>query len=338
MGKRPLSKNLAKKRNLTKIDNEYVILYDNEINDNKKKIKLIPKNHFHKLLYLISFAFFIIILVIFPFDEKKEQIEFDEDEQLKNEILLSEKTDYSLPQKKSELKISTYKVKSGDSLSVIARQYGVSIDTICGSNNLRSYDLIHVGKVLKIPNKDGILHKLKKGQNLIAIANKYKVNINKVISSNSFENTDFLSVGAMVFIPDAKPMNIIPGFMWPTFSRVITSGYGWRRHPIFRRRFFHKGLDMRSKYQSIRSTKYGKVTYTGWLGGYGKTVVIAHPNGWKSLYGHLSQIYVKRGQYVKQGQYVARSGNTGNSTGPHLHFELIKKGRHVNPYKHLKRR
>ena len=95
-------------------------------------------------------------------------------------------------------------------------------------------------------------------------------------------------------------------------------------------------MDIRSNYQPVRSTKYGKVTYSGWFGGYGKAVIVAHPGGWKSLYGHLSKIFVKRGQYVKQGQYVGRSGNTGYSSGPHLHFELIYNGRHVNPYRYLK--
>ena len=95
---------------------------------------------------------------------------------------------------------------------------------------------------------------------------------------------------------------------------------------------------MQSRYQLIRSTKYGKVTYAGWMGKYGKVLIIAHPGGWKSLYGHLSKIIVKKGQYVKQGQFIARSGNTGYSTGPHLHFELIKNGRHKNPYKYLRLR
>jgi murein DD-endopeptidase MepM/ murein hydrolase activator NlpD len=78
------------------------------------------------------------------------------------------------------------------------------------------------------------------------------------------------------------------------------------------------------------------VTYAGWLGGYGKTVVIAHPGGWKTLYGHLSRIIVREGQYVKQGQSIAKSGNTGRSTGPHLHFEIIKHGSHHNPFVYLK--
>ncbi|MCX7677932.1 MAG: M23 family metallopeptidase [Spirochaetes bacterium] len=140
-----------------------------------------------------------------------------------------------------------------------------------------------------------------------------------------------------IFIPDAKPQNLVRGFIWPTLQKHgITSGYGWRNHPIFDEKHFHTGLDIYCKYGWIRAAKFGKVTYTGWLGGYGKTIIISHPGGWKTLYGHLSRISVKTGQYVKQGQFIGKSGNTGNSTGPHLHFEIISNGEYKNPRKMIK--
>lgn len=261
------------------------------------------------------------------------------DEELKNKILLSGDTDFSSPSsKKEELRVVTHTVKSGENLGVIAKKYGISIDTICGSNNLTSYDFIRVGIKLRIPNKDGILYNMKKGSNLVKIAKKYKIPLKKILEQNSFKNSDFIPVNKLVFIPDAKPQNIVKGFLWPTTTRRITCSFGWRRNPFNRRyKEFHKGLDIGVRYGWIRATKYGKVTYAGWMGGYGKAVIIAHPGGWKSLYGHLSRISVRKGQYVKQGQYIARSGNTGRSTGPHLHFELIKYGKHKNPRKYIKR-
>jgi murein DD-endopeptidase MepM/ murein hydrolase activator NlpD len=258
----------------------------------------------------------------------------DQDEKVKNELLLSAKTDYTEAQNES-LQIREYAVQKGDSLSEIAKEYGVSMDTICGSNNLFSYDIIQTGKVLKIPNKDGILHKVNKGDTVIRIAEKYNVTVEKIFSENQKKNFDFISLDDLIFVPDAKPQNIIPGFLWPVLSRRITSRFGMRRHPVYKTRMFHSGLDIRCNYQSVRAAKFGRVAYTGYMGRYGKTIIIAHPGGWKSLYGHLSEYYVKPGQSVKQGQPIAKSGDTGVSTGPHLHFELRQYGGYKNPLKYL---
>lgn len=324
------------------LNDEIILLYLGKKRIYEKTIRkgdiLYPRK---SIIYLTSVILLIISVFIFPFDTFYPSSDDEEDiflryEEEKNELLLSKETDYSEEDTSEPLKIRHHVVEKGDTLSEIAKTYGVSMDTICGTNQLRSYDVIMVGRKLRIPSKDGILYTVKEGQNIVSIVKKYRASLDKVYAQNNIKNPDFIAVGSDIFIPDAKPLNIIPGFLWPAGNRHITSSYGWRRHPINRRRHFHKGLDIRSKYQLIRSTKYGKVTFTGWFGGYGKAIVIAHPGGWKSLYGHLSKIFVRRGQYVKQGQFIGRSGNTGYSSGPHLHFELIYKGRHVNPYRHLK--
>ncbi len=274
------------------------------------------------------------LMVLADYDIKN----IEEDEKLKNELLLSDKTDFSVPTVDIPLKIKTHKVMPGESLNGIAKKYGVSIDTICGSNNLKSYDYVDPGVTLRIPNKEGILYNMREGNNVAGLAAKYKIPVEKILAENHFRNPDFVAQGELVFIPDAKPQNVFSGFLWPSNSRRVTSGFGWRRNPFNNSyKEFHKGMDIAVRYDWIRSTKYGKVTYAGWMGGYGNAVIIAHPGGWKSLYGHLSRIIVKEGQYVKQGQNVAKSGNTGRSTGPHLHFELIKQGEHTNPKKYLKR-
>lgn len=277
------------------------------------------------------------------YDSKNSKGDIDEileDEKLKNGLLLSNDTNFSKPRIGKSLKVRTHKVKRGENLSKIAKRYGVSVDTICGSNNLRSYDFIKEGVKLRVPNKDGILYNMKKGSNIVKIARKYKISVKKIIDQNNFANSDFIPVNSLVFIPDAKPQNIVSGFLWPTRGRRrITCAFGWRKNPFNRRyKEFHKGLDIAVRYEWLRSTKYGKVMYAGWMGGYGKAIIIAHPNGWKSLYGHLSRIIVRKGQYVKQGQNIGRSGNTGRSTGPHVHFELIKNGGHKNPRKYLNKR
>ena len=262
-------------------------------------------------------------------------MEDDEDEKLKNEIMASDKTDYTEEDKNAPLRISIHKVQPGETLSEIAKKHGVSMDTICGSSSLTSYDLIRTGQILRIPNKDGILYTMKKDQNLVDIASKYKVSIDKIIANNDLINPDYIQPGIDIFVPDAKPQNIVPGFLWPIASRRLSSSFGWRYHPIYKKRIFHKGIDIKASYQWVKSTRYGKVTFAGWLGGYGNAVIISHPGGWKSLYGHLSKIIVKPGQYVRQGQIVAKSGNTGVSTGPHLHFEIHKNGAVLNPRKYV---
>jgi murein DD-endopeptidase MepM/ murein hydrolase activator NlpD len=155
---------------------------------------------------------------------------------------------------------------------------------------------------------------MKEGNNIVNLSNKSKIPVEKILAANNFRNADFIPAGELVFIPDAKPQNIFDGFLWPVSGRRITCGFGWRKNPFNNEYMeFHKGLDIAARYESVRATKYGMVSYAGWMGGYGNVVIIAHPGGWKSLYGHLSRIMVKPGQYVKQGQQVARSGNTGRS-------------------------
>ncbi len=292
------------------------------------------------LLFLLSVVALPIVIMVPDYKKRTEDQENEilRDEIEKNNILQSASTDYSVPEDNGGFRIMEHVVKPGENLSAIAQEYGVSIDTICGSNGLRSYDFIRSGIRLRIPNKDGILYRMKRGNSITSLARKYRVSLKKIITENDLQNPDFIAVDTEIFIPDAKPLNIMRGFMWPVAGRYITCGYGWRHDPFQRKnREFHQGIDIRSRYEWIRASKYGKVTYTGWLGGYGRTIVVAHPGGWKTLYGHLSRIIVKRGQHVKQGQPIGKSGNTGRSTGPHLHFEILKAGLHINPYKYLKR-
>ena len=260
----------------------------------------------------------------------------EEDEKFKNRLLYSDKTDYSAPASTTPLNVRIHKVKRDESLSSIAKKYGVSMDTISGSNNLNTNGNPAPGTTLVIPDRDGILHKMKSGNNIAGLASKYKIPVEKILAVNNLKNPDFVPEDQLVFIPDAKPQNTFSGFLWPANIRKVTNGYGWRKNPFTgKNREFHKGMDIGVRYGWVRSTKYGKVTFAGWMGGYGNAVIVAHPGGWKSLYGHLSKIIVKEGQYVNQGQNIAVSGNSGRSTGPHVHFELIKQGDHTNPKKYL---
>jgi murein DD-endopeptidase MepM/ murein hydrolase activator NlpD len=323
---------------ISKIHNEIMFVYRGNRNIYVKKISINFGLIFKRALYTVSAFVVVVALVIIIPSGKNRAVSTtpdEEDDEIKTEILLSKDTDFSEQDLKKPLSVQIYKVQSGDTLSEIAAKFGVSTDTILGSSKLTSYDFIKIGQVLKIPDRDGMLITVEEGKTLLDLAQQYKVDVDKIMAHNQLLNPDFLPVGYDIFIPDAKPQNIIKGWMWPTSSRKITSAFGWRIHPINRRRQFHQGMDIRAKYEWIKASKYGKVTFAGSMGGYGRVVIIAHPGGWKTLYGHLSKIIVKRGQYVKQGQQIAKSGNSGYSTGPHLHFEIIKDGKHTNPYRYL---
>lgn len=104
----------------------------------------------------------------------------------------------------------------------------------------------------------------------------------------------------------------------------ITSGFGWRMHPISRTLRFHAGLDLGAPLGTPVVAAYsGQAIAANWLGGYGIAIVIRHEDGQlQTLYGHLSEIFVQPGDRVEQGEVIGRVGSTGNSTGPHLHFEV----------------
>ena len=112
----------------------------------------------------------------------------------------------------------------------------------------------------------------------------------------------------------------------------ILSGFGWRIHPIFKVRKFHAGVDFPAREgTAIQATGDGKVEFAGKKSGYGNCVIIDHGYGYKTLYGHMHRMDVKRGEKVKKGQKIGEVGDTGISTAPHLHYEVHHKGKEVNP-------
>lgn len=130
------------------------------------------------------------------------------------------------------------------------------------------------------------------------------------------------------------------GFIRPVPGR-ITSPFGTRMHPIFKRKIFHSGVDIGAPYgTSIKAANSGRVIFVGWYSGYGKVVIIDHGkiNGipTTTLYAHMSVTKVSKGAHVVKGTIVGKVGTTGYSTGPHLHFEVRQKGNPVNPLKFIK--
>ncbi len=134
-------------------------------------------------------------------------------------------------------------------------------------------------------------------------------------------------------------ISVVSGFIKPISGR-ISSPFGWRRHPIFKSRSFHSGIDIAGRYNgNVRASNSGKVIYSGWYGGYGKVVILDHGrvNGTPvtTLYAHLNSARVSVGEYVSKGQVVGNEGTTGYSTGPHVHFEVRVNGRPNNPLNYI---
>lgn len=123
--------------------------------------------------------------------------------------------------------------------------------------------------------------------------------------------------------------------IWPLYGE-ITSEYGWRTHPIYGDSRYHSGMDIGGDYGlPIVAAAAGIVTYSGWISGYGYAVIIDHGGGISTLYGHNESLAVGEGQTVSQGQVIAYCGSTGNSTGPHCHFEVRENGEPVDPMGYL---
>jgi len=128
-------------------------------------------------------------------------------------------------------------------------------------------------------------------------------------------------------------------FLWPVpvYTRV-SSEFGWRNHPTRRTREHHDGMDIAARHgNNIVAAEAGTVILSSWHGGYGNTVIIDHGGGYQTLYAHNSVNLVRVGDTVYRGQIIARIGSTGVSTGPHLHFEIIRNGAPVNPRQYLGR-
>ncbi len=124
-------------------------------------------------------------------------------------------------------------------------------------------------------------------------------------------------------------------FIWPVRG-PISSPFGWRLHPILKKKIFHSGIDIAvSSGTSVRAADAGVVAVSGWQGGYGNFIAIDHGNGLATCYGHNSRLLVKEGDKVSQGQVIALAGSTGLATGPHVHFEVRRKGTPVNPMSFL---
>ncbi len=276
-------------------------------------------------------------VVIPDYEESLANLLADSDEKFISNSATTITTDLE----NSEITYQTYRVKTGDMIGFIADEFNVTQDTIISVNNIRQSRLIQPGQYLKIPSMPGIIYTVKKdGETPLTIAEKYEINAEKCALVNYLEPNASLAEGTSLFVPDAEldwtTRQEINGdlFHRPIRGRYwLSSYYGWRDSPFNPgKRSFHGGIDMAiAAGTPVYAALDGKVTATGYDATYGNYVIITHHSGYKSLYGHLSSINCRKGNFVYTTTMIGRVGSTGMSTGPHLHLTVYKKGKTVNP-------
>lgn len=236
----------------------------------------------------------------------------------------------------------TYTIERGDTPGIIANKFNIDPKTLLGGNPWLSQESnqLPVGRELVILPVDGVLHEVGVGETLTSIADQYQVTVEDIINypTNNLEFPYRLQPEMELLIPGAEVGSFywtapksaggssgpqqwtVIGtgtFVWPTTGRCITN-FHWVGHPA---------IDVSlAEGTALVASDRGTVTYAAWAAGsyfdYGNLIVINHGNGYETLYAHLNSIGVQVGQTVEQGQWIGTSGNTGRSSGPHLHFEI----------------
>jgi murein DD-endopeptidase MepM/ murein hydrolase activator NlpD len=244
--------------------------------------------------------------------------------------------------------VITYTVQPGDTVQGIALTYGIQPETIMWSNSAveDAPDYLQIGQQLVILPVDGVYHTVAKGDTLESIAKKYKATIESItgVSFNNLQPPDYkiepgmrliVAGGEKPYVP--KVVTAYTGavpqgargtgrFQWPVLG-TITQGYWWG----------HRALDLGAATGSpVYAADGGFVSFAGWTDiGYGNLVVVDHANGYATYYAHLSGFRVYAGQSVQRGQLIGLVGSTGNSSGPHLHFEIRYNHSLLNPRLYL---
>ncbi len=262
--------------------------------------------------------------------------------------------------------VTSYTVGQGDSIFGIARDYNLKPESVLWANYDQLQDdpqMVEVGLTLNIPPTDGVYYKWREGDTLEKVAEKYKATVMDILTwpGNYLDVTNpKIDAGTYVMIPNGRgefkqwtiPVTFRPQsganqtiggqcsnfqngpggtgvFIWPTTGQHVISGNDfWDGH---------LGIDIAAfTGDAVLAADSGWITYAGPIsGGYGNVVVMDHGNGFSTVYAHNSQVLVSCGQYVNQGKVIALAGSTGNSTGPHLHFELRYYSAFENPWSYL---
>ena len=236
----------------------------------------------------------------------------------------------------------SYTVEPGDTVTKIAARFGLAEATIRFNNfDIYDPDLLEVGATLQLPVRDGVIYVVQSRDTLDAIAQNYAADVDATIAfvgngisspDQIYVNQTLLLVGGSASVASGSFSGAwtMPSFRWPMAVTSVSDSFGTPRGNSYG---YHTGVDWPAPYGTIvGSTAPGVVSFAGWDGGYGYWVEVDHGGGVRSRYAHLSEISVEVGQWVDAGSFVGAVGDTGNSSGAHLHFEIIMQGEPVDPF------
>ncbi|MGM0639857.1 MAG: peptidoglycan DD-metalloendopeptidase family protein [Thermotogota bacterium] len=218
-----------------------------------------------------------------------------------------------------------YTVKPGDNLTKISKKTGVSVQLIIEANQfLTEQKYLKLNQKIKIPDENVFIYEIKSGDNIYDISKIFFIRPENIIKENNIKNANNIYIGQKLKIPFDKMgscFNKDTSISWP-ITGYVTSEYGYRIHPIYNVRKFHHGIDIAAPTGTpIFSASDGIVVEVEEDSGYGKHIVVKGTNE-EYIYAHLSEFNVVPGVLVKKGHLIGKVGNTGLSTGPHLHFQI----------------
>ena len=283
-------------------------------------------------------------------------------------LVMNATVNTAIPKDRGRREVEEYVVKNGDTLSSIAQDKEITVETIKWANDLTS-DLVRPGQTLDIPPADGVLVTIKKGDTLSSLAKKYSASDQAIADFNFLDYPFTLEAGVQLFIPEGRmptttvlanrstPSSYVRNTSVPSTNvgaadPNVGKFLGW---PVqnggkisqYYKGVYHRGIDIAdSSLPRIVAPASGTVIFAGCYGtcpplgstyggsNYAWSIQIDHGNGYTTWYAHLKNIYVRSGQRVSKGQVIGQMGSTGRSTGPHLHFEVRKGsayGTQVNP-------
>ena len=295
--------------------------------------------------------FFADTYPIFSSKASESLVDLTSKEAQQQSIIVGENVFATQISEKPRDKIIDYTVQKGDTLSTIAKKFGIDEDTIKWANDMTS-DSIGIGDTLKILPVSGIAHKVAAGDTVYTIAKKYNTEAQKIVDFpfNDFSNPETFSLisGQILIVPDGIKPSERPTIRRQTYfatgpaASIPSGGFTWpvRGGVSQFASWYHMALDITSDIGTpIIAAQSGTVTVVsvgGWDGGYGTNVWISDGSGSDSHYAHMSGVNVGVGQRVVGGKTVVGwVGMTGRTTGPHVHFEIRKNGALVNPISYL---